>query len=297
MESSGQDRPRRRSVSRFALLCVALLLAGGADVAAEIYKWTDASGRLHFSQDLNRVPPEKRAEAEAAAKRPRARDPLQVYGRSGSSPARAARTAPPAMRAGRAMRIPFEKHGTLMKVHVLLDGRVRAPFFIDTGASGVSIPWSVAQQLGLKIDANTRRIEVRTANGVISEPIVRLKSVQLGPARVDGLMTAVSTSMDIGLLGGAFFNNFVYQVDAAAGVITLVPNAGVRGGKGREEWLARFEEIRQPLAKLEAYLAKGGFLDEGRVRQLEDHREKLRASLRELENEANDMGVPRGWRQ
>jgi len=195
------------------------------------------------------------------------------------------------------MRIPFERHGTLMKVHVLLNGRVRAPFFIDTGASGISIPWSVAKQLGIQINAETEHHEVRTANGVISEPIVKLASVQLGPARVDHLMAGISSSMDVGLLGGAFFNNFVYQVDAADGVITLVPNEGVRGGAGRDAWRARFDSIRAPLAELEAYLEKGGFTDAARVRELEAHREELRGRLQELEDEANQQGVPRGWRQ
>ena len=129
------------------------------------------------------------------------------------------------------MRIPFERHGTLMRVEVLLNGRVRAPFFIDTGASGVSIPWTVAQQLGLQITDETERIRVKTANGVVAEPVVQLKSVQLGPARVENLRAAVSGSMDIGLLGGAFFNNYVYQVDAADRLgVALGLLGGLHGG-------------------------------------------------------------------
>jgi clan AA aspartic protease (TIGR02281 family) len=195
------------------------------------------------------------------------------------------------------MRIPFERRGTLMQVDVLLNGRVKAPFYIDTGASGVSIPWAVSQQLGIRIGPNTPRMRARTANGIVSEPVVQLNSVQLGPARVTNVSAAVSSSMDIGLLGGAFFNNFVYQVDAAAGIITLTPNPRVRGGLDRERWRERFEAIRQPLAKLEAYIEKGGFLDKGRVRELEQHREQLRASLEKLETQANHAGVPRGWRR
>jgi hypothetical protein len=103
--------------------------------------------------------------------------------------------------------------------------------------------------------------------------------------------------MDVGLLGGAFFNNFVYQVDAAAGVITLKPNNLVRGGLNQVQWRERFDSIRVPLAQLESYLEEGGFTEESRVRELEVHREKLRASLEELEREANQAGVPRGWRQ
>jgi len=196
------------------------------------------------------------------------------------------------------MRIPFERHGgSLMRVEVLLNGRVRAPFFIDTGASGISIPWTVAQQLGVEVTTETPRIRVLTANGVVSEPVVRLASVQLGPARVSDLQAVVSGSMQVGLLGGAFFNNFVYQVDAAAGVITLRPNERVRGGMNQAEWRERFDSIREPLHRLELYLEKGGFSDAGRVRELEVRRAKLRSSLEQLESEANGALVPRGWRE
>ena len=295
----------RRQVGLARLLtlaCVLPLIGGSLAAHAEIYQWTDASGRLHFSQDLARVPSAKRDQAIRAASAPKPRDPLQVYssgrGSGSATPQRqlgATRSA--SLRSGTTMRIPFQRYGTLMKVEVLLNGRVRAPFFIDTGATGVSIPWSVARELGLQIGANTPRIRVRTANGVISEPVVELRSVQLGPARVNALTAAVSGSMDIGLLGGAFFNNFVYQVDSAAGVITLAPNARVRGGVDQAQWLQRFEAIRKPLAQVEAYLEKGGFMDKGRVRELESHRDQLRAALERLEGQANQAAVPRGWRR
>ncbi len=84
---------------------------------------------------------------------------------------------------------------------------------------------------------------------------------------------------------------------AAAGIITLAPNARVRAGLDQEQWRQRFEAVRQPLAKLEAYIDKGSFLDKGRVRELEQHREQLRASLEKLEAQANHAGVPRGWRR
>jgi len=293
-------RFRMRHVCGALVGLAALVWAGlvAIPARAEIYQWTDESGRLHFSQSLDKVPPGKRAEAKRAAeaRKQSPHDPLQVYGSSsGEGGAPAARAA--SGRPGRTMRIPFERHGTLMRVEVLLNDRVRAPFYIDTGASGVSIPWAVVQKLGIQVTDDTPRIRVMTANGMVAEPVIQLASVKLGPARVTNLQAAVSGSMDIGLLGGTFFNNYVYQVDAAAGVITLQPNTGVRGGLNQAQWRERFDKIREPLVRLEAYLDKGGFTEEGRVRELEDHRAKLRGSLEELEREANKHGVPRGWRE
>jgi clan AA aspartic protease (TIGR02281 family) len=284
---------RTRRLRLLPASLVAALVCGPA--SAEIYQWTDEGGRLHFSQDLARVPPAQREQAQRDAAERKQRDPLQVYGGSPGPDTEA--PARSLQRPGRTMRIPFERQGTLMRVEVLLNDRVRAPFYIDTGASGVSIPWSVARELGLQITDETPRIRVRTANGIVSEPIVTLRSVRLGPARVANLEAAVSGSMEIGLLGGAFFNNYVYQVDAAAGVISLAPNTRVRGGLDQTQWRERFDAIREPLGRLEAYLAAGGFTSESRVRELEAHREKLRASLEELEREANRHSVPPGWRE
>ena len=284
-----------------ASACVALVVSGplawlSHEAQAEIYKWEDASGRLHFSQRIEEVPREQRADALRAAQERGRHDPLQRYGSSSSAASRSPRRS--TLRAPRVMRIPFERHGgSLMRVEVLLNGRVRAPFFIDTGASGISIPWAVAQQLGAEITAETPRVRVSTANGVVSEPVIELASVQLGPAKVSDLQAAVSGSMQVGLLGGTFFNNFVYQVDAAAGVITLRPNEGVRGGMNQSQWRDRFDSIREPLHRLELYLEEGGFSDAGRVRELEVRRAQLRSSLEQLELEANGARVPRGWRE
>ncbi len=52
-------RVRASSVLRIGLcLCHCLVsAAAGSSLQAEIYKWTDSAGRLHFSQDLGKVPP------------------------------------------------------------------------------------------------------------------------------------------------------------------------------------------------------------------------------------------------
>jgi clan AA aspartic protease (TIGR02281 family) len=285
---------------RRAWIVLAMLLLGvslALEASAEIYGWTDENGRLRFSQDIEAVPQAQREQAIRTAKQAKKHDLLQIYGTPSSGGEKSAPARRSTLQSGRTMRIPFEKHGTLMKVDVMLNDRVRAPFYIDTGASGVSIPWSISQKLGIRITDDTPRIRVTTANGVVAEPVIMLSSVQLGPARVENLKAAVSGSMDIGLLGGRFFNNYVYSVDSAAGVITLKPNVNVRGGLSPDQWRARFDEVRKPLDRLEAYLDGGGFTDMGRVRELEDHRDKLRANLEKLEHEANKHAVPRGWRE
>jgi len=273
-------------------LCAVALCAllGAADAAAEIYRWTDAQGRLHFTESLDQVPPQYR---EGARRNAEAQPPskFQTYER----PTRA--QAAQADRYSEQIRIPFVRDGSLMRVDVQLNDQLSAPFLIDTGASGVSLPSHVAEQLGIRIRSDTPHVKVITAAGVVARPVVTLQSVQLGRARVEGLEATVNPAMRVGLLGGTFFNNFIYQVDAAAGEILLVPNDRLRGGLDEAAWRARFETLRDPIERLDAYLASGEVVRQAELERLERNRAALHAQLEELERRANRLEVPQAWRQ
>ena len=282
-------------------LALALLAAAPTWAEDEIYRWIDPQGGVHFTRDLRKVPEAARQQAiEGARTPPPSR--LQTYGNAPAfdAPAEAAAAPFPARAAsfagGRELRIPFVQSGTLMLVQVTLNDQLEAPFLIDTGASGISIPDRLARQLGLHVDADTPRLQVQTAAGVVSEPLVQLDSVQVGPARVEGLAALVNSSMEIGLLGGSFFNNFVYQVDAAAGVITLRANDSVRGGLAEGQWRERFRAARAELDRVADYAAG---LDEGSSRraELEGTLRGLQDAYDELQREANAAAVPRSWRE
>ena len=127
------------------LLALLLLCQPGRGAAAEIFKWTDEAGRVHFAQDLGQVPPRYRAEASAGAARPTARE-IQTF----RSPEKA---APPARIAGArpasekrpTYRIQVEQAGSSMVVPVEINGGLVVPFHIDTGASDVVLPqWAAA---------------------------------------------------------------------------------------------------------------------------------------------------------
>ncbi len=106
-----------------------------------------------------------------------------------------------------------------MKVQVRLNDRLVAPFYIDTGASDVSIPRAVARRLGLDIE--TRTTTVTTAAGTVRVPVVTLDSVEFGGARGEGLEATINPYLDVGLLGASFFEGLIYTVDPAAGTIAL----------------------------------------------------------------------------
>ena len=184
-----------------------------------------------------------------------------------------------------------------MRVQATVNGHQDIPFYIDTGASGVSIPANYARRLGIEVDRDTPRVQVSTANGVIAVPLVRLDSVKVGGAQVDGLMATVNPTMETGLLGGSFFNHFNYQVDPAARVISLERNHAVVSGLGEDHWRRRFREIRGPLTELEHYLDTEEISRPARRRELERKRDELRARLATLVVAANRDDIPHAWRR
>jgi len=184
-----------------------------------------------------------------------------------------------------------------MWVEATVNDREQVPFLIDTGASGVSLPSEVVGRLGIPIRPDTPRVTVGTANGLTRVPLVRVDSIQLGEARVEGLDATVNPTMNVGLLGGSFFNNYRYSVDAAASMITLIPNEGVRGGEAAAQWRERFQSLRSDIKRLETYLGEREITRANRRAELEGNLAALRRDLAALEDEANRVGVPQAWRE
>ncbi len=203
------------------LLILALSLP--APAIAELYRWTDANGTLRITENLANVPPQHRSQIADASRTSRK---LQRYASAKTRPTHVAALSISSIgpsSPGQEILVPFEREGNLMKVMVRLNDSVVAPFYVDTGASDISIPRSVGTQLGVTTGSTGVATEI-TANGAIQVPVITLDSVQLGNARVEKLLATVNPMLEVGLLGGSFFNRFSYSVNTAEGVISLRPN-------------------------------------------------------------------------
>ncbi len=284
-----------------AVAAAGMLLPPGA--TAEIYKWKDASGRLHFAQDLNQVPLEYRSQARGGALDGEGSDPVQRYQAPPTSPSRRTRKAITGRKRpgqGRVHRIRVEQVGSTMRVNVRLNGRVTAPFYVDTGATDVVLPLWVAKDLGLELEG-ARTGFYSTANGTIKQSLVTLDSVELGGARAERVPAAVNESMSTGLLGLSFFNHFRYRFDPGSGVITLEENglaeAGtIRGGRSRQQWQRQFALMAQHRAAIERALDEINPNWSRRKAELEAELEELDRQLDVLEDEADEARVPMQWR-
>ncbi|MGH7338412.1 MAG: retroviral-like aspartic protease family protein, partial [Myxococcota bacterium] len=264
-----------------ALGFAAVVLAIADPARGEIYRWTDAQGRIHFTEHFDRVPVDHRAAARAGAS---AGAPGRIHTYSGSA---VDASSAPARGSRREIEIPFVRMGSLMRVDARVNDLVTVPFLIDTGASGVSIPHSYAAKLGIRVRPDTPHVQVTTANGVVARPLISLRSIEIAGARVENLSATIDPGLDFGLLGGSFFNHFVYRVDAARGVMTLAPNNRMRGGLDEAQWRERFRTLTDPPHRLEAYLRDHPYLEERERSVLTTRERELRTSLSDLERRAD----------
>ncbi len=274
-------------------------------VQAEIYRWVDEGGRMHFAQDLGKVPPQYRAAAKGRATAPKGRDPIQHYTPPAPAQPRAVTTRSGATggSAGKVHKIRVERAGSSMRVVVTLNDFLDVPFLLDTGASDVSVPLWAAEKLGIPIEGEgVRTNRYGTANGFVDSAVIRLDSVSVGTARVENVVGSVSKSMKIGLLGLSFLNHFNYSYDANQGLVTLTENSLkddglIRGGRSERQWRTQFASLRRRIERADKALDEIAF---GRARKrarAEEAITTLRRHLEVLEDEADDNRVPFGWRE
>jgi len=286
-------------------LGAALLAAPLPAARAEIYIWTDADGHVHYTQDLQGVPADQRGEARRRAAETPPSDKMQTFSNGAAAVApmapRRAFSGAAARGGPRVHHIPVERAGNGMIVPVRLNGRVVAPFLIDTGASYVLVPAAVAEEAGITIGPDTRKLQFGTANGVVEQAVVTLDSVELGTATAEDVPASISPSLSVGLLGLSFFNRFTYQVDAANGVLTLVENdlaenGDLRGGRSESQWRGEFNALRQRLEAIDARRTMVPSSHSRMLSALDEQQEATEHELEQLDAEADGARVPDNWR-
>ena len=119
--------------------------------------------------------------------------------------------------------VPLDGNGNSWVVHATLNGRVTGLFLLDTGASYCVLAPRIAERLGLPSTGGNA--ELRTANGVVRAPLVRIQTVDLGRNRAHDVPavvhTAVSAPLD-GVIGLSYLNNFTsYSIDSRRRVLRL----------------------------------------------------------------------------
>jgi clan AA aspartic protease (TIGR02281 family) len=121
--------------------------------------------------------------------------------------------------------IKLEMQGGVPHVNVTLNGKLSLKMVLDSGASVVTLPAFIANQLGINPGKNAPAITLTTANGAkVEARIARLQSIRLGQFVAQDVECAVlpSSVPDAGcLLGSSFLRHFTYRMDLMAGQLHM----------------------------------------------------------------------------
>lgn len=182
---------------KLLLLCCCLL---PCIAQAEIYKWTDHSGRVHFSD-----------KAVAGSQKQHIQSMTGI-----SNPAFNLKR--------RAMQVKYQdKNGSM-----IVQGRVNnipIKFIVDTGASLVVIPPIIAKKAHINTE-NAKIITLQTANGATKSHQVHISNLQvdqLHQRAVRAAIQQISSDPGLGLLGMSFLNAYKMSIDHEQHIITLEP--------------------------------------------------------------------------
>jgi hypothetical protein len=120
--------------------------------------------------------------------------------------------------------VPVLMNGASVIVPVMFNGTLRANLALDTGATITVVSRRIASNLAL----STLGVgKVGTVSGVITVPLVRLRSLKVGDAQVYDLVVSVhdfSTDPRVeGLLGLDFLKHFHVSLDARRNLLILGP--------------------------------------------------------------------------
>jgi len=182
---------------------LASLLWPGPARPAEMIRWVDDQGVVHFTDSLKNIPEKFRSKVTR----------LET-----------SRPAPAPIPDNKAL-VKFQKQGELMVVQALLNEKAAAKFVVDTGASYTTISQAMANQLGLNLENASTVISLQTANGVIEAPLVSVGSLEVGGFALKDLTVVVHDVFPdpniAGLLGLNFLSQFHLGIDSKNGILYL----------------------------------------------------------------------------
>jgi clan AA aspartic protease (TIGR02281 family) len=186
------------------LITLALVFLSSIGGAADILRWVDEQGVVHFTDSEKNIPEKFRAKAtriKASGPPPPAASPLTVTS------------------------VPFQKRGELMTVQATLNEKTAANFIVDTGASYTTISQATARQLDIDLEKDYPILHFQTANGVIQAPLVSLQSIEVGGLKLKDISVAVHDVFPdpavTGLLGLNFLSQFRVDIDSKNSLLNL----------------------------------------------------------------------------
>jgi len=216
------------SVTRIvAVAALAGLVLVPASAAAQMFRWTDENGAVHYGQGLDSIPQRHRAGAREFVVPSVPLPPAAAVATPAAARGTAAAPAPAAAAApadAELARIPFTP-GRRILTDVRLNGSMMVKLLLDTGADVTVVNPRVLAAMGVSSrDAVRGTLQgVTGTTNVLSFPLdsLEVQGARVGPVRI--VSHDVGSADGDGLLGRDFLDHFKLTIDNGAGVVVLSP--------------------------------------------------------------------------
>jgi clan AA aspartic protease (TIGR02281 family) len=262
-----------------------VLCLGATPSLAKIYKWKDDAGKLHFTDDPSQIPLKYRQEQkiETLRTKPEITNPVKLK-------------IPDHTPKKHVIPLTPVGNGNYL-VDVMINGRIPAKFVVDTGASSVTL----SEKLGRKVHRNLSslpKLPVQTGGGIVESPLLVLKSIKVGTAKVKDVEANINEFMGEGfdgLLGMSFLADFQVQVDNSDDALILNPlgkgDEPTWDGKTEKWWTRKYKDY---VSKMLGYrmMADQNKNDYQAVKNFKKLSEFYKDLYRSLDRRAERAGLP-----
>jgi len=190
------------------VVIVAVVVTAAPAARADIYRWVDERGNVHYSDSIDSVPERVRQ---------RATRPQYQSSPPASEPA-ATTTLGTTV-------IAFDP-GRRIYVTARVNGQASARLMLDTGADRTVIAPRALSAAGVPLRSGGVSGRIQGATGSTDVQAYEVESIQVGNARVGRLLVVsydINDADSDGLLGRDFLDHFTLTIDNAAGQVTLEP--------------------------------------------------------------------------
>ncbi len=126
-------------------------------------------------------------------------------------------------------RVPIRIVQNITLVHATLNDVHRVTLIVDTGAQSTIVAPAVAKRLGVRLSADGPRRQVSVVGGgKLDIPFVKISSLRVGDARIEGMEIGVFDAAPSahgvhGLLGADFLHQFRFTLDGVERWLRLEP--------------------------------------------------------------------------
>ena len=120
--------------------------------------------------------------------------------------------------------VPLKRSGGVWFAEVTLNDSRSAWFMVDTGATLCVLSPELADSLGIRAASDARVVNLKTANGWTSGPLVWISSIRLGDAEAENVAAVILASAELregGILGNTFLSRYVVTLDAEKRILNL----------------------------------------------------------------------------